>query len=307
MLAEIASDALRDRVLVLRTLPQFAALDEDDLSMLAEHAHLMLAPAGTVLSKNGDPLDRVFLLAAGAVDVSIGSNVQRLDDKGTIGLVPLLAGREHATEAVVRREATLVELPAKVVLSSFYESTSIARNTIRLAAQGLLAKRGNLPVRPEEAPPAEPGTFLERTPTLVEKMLVMRRQPLWARANIDALAEMCGHIEELRAPAGTLLWTAGEPAAHSFRLEYGIVRCTNDKGESVRVGGGQLLGGLDALAGAGYSYSVVTETDVILFKIRAATQIAIFEVHPQLAARLRTELSRALLAEQEGAPRAPVT
>src|SRR5688500_6079259 len=127
MLAEIASDALRDRVLVLRTLPQFAALDEDDLSMLAEHAHLMLAPAGTVLSKRGEPLDRVFLLAAGAVDVEIGAQVQRLEDKGTIGLVPLLAGREVATGAVVSREATLVELPAKVVLSSFYDSTSIAR------------------------------------------------------------------------------------------------------------------------------------------------------------------------------------
>ena len=53
MLAEIASDAVRDRVLVMRTLPHLAALDEDDLRLLAEEARLSHARAGERLFAEG--------------------------------------------------------------------------------------------------------------------------------------------------------------------------------------------------------------------------------------------------------------
>jgi len=300
VLGDIALDALRDRMLVLRTMPQFAALDEEDLMLLAERAHLVHAPAGSVLFREGAALDRVFLLAEGSVRVTRGSRQVLLDEGGEIGLLPLFAGRELAPAALVVRDATLLELPAEVVLSSFYDSVSIARNTIRLAAQALLERRDHLPPRTDDSEVVV-GTWHDRTPTLVEKMLLMRRSAVWARANLDAIAEVARHIEELRLDPGTQLWDIGEHATHSLRIEYGIIACTNARGETVRVGGGHMVGGLDALASVGHSYRAVTETKAILFRISAATQIAVLEVHPQIAARLRSELSRALLEEQEAA------
>src|SRR5690606_18722883 len=107
----------------------------------------------------------------------------------------------------------------------------------------------HLPMRPEEAGEPSVGRVLDRSPTLVEKMLVMRRSPVWAQANLDALAELCNHVEEHRVPAGTVVWDVGDPSTYASRLEYGIVRCTNALGETVRLGGGHLIGGLDAFAG----------------------------------------------------------
>ncbi|MBK8937499.1 MAG: cyclic nucleotide-binding domain-containing protein [Polyangiaceae bacterium] len=300
MLGEFASDAVRNRVLVMRTLPHLAALDEDDLSLLAEEARLSLARRGAVLFHEGEALDRVYFLAEGSVRVRRGAASSTVTAPAELGLTSLFAGLEQAKEAVAVTDATLIELPASVVLASFYESPSIARNTIRMAARALLARRGNLPVAPGEAPAeVAPGEYLDRTPTLVEKMLVMRRSPVWAHASLDAVAELCRHLEELRVPAGELLWDIGAPSDQSYRLEHGIVRCENAKGEVARVGGGHLIGGLDALAGLPRAYRALTEVPCIFFRIRASTQLAILEVHPQMAARLRLELARALVEEQE--------
>lgn len=298
MLAEIASDAVRDRVLVMRTLPHLAALDEDDLRLLAEEARLSHARAGERLFAEGDPLDRVYLLAEGSVRVGSGGRSRVASAPSELGLTSLFAGVEVAREAVALSASTLIELPASVVLASFYESPTIARNTIRMAARSLLARRGNLPVAPGEAASEAPGPYLERTPTLVETMLVMRSSPVWAHASLDAVAELCRHLEELRVPAGTQLWDIGASSDQSYRLAHGVVRCENAKGEVARVGGGHLIGGLDSLAGLPRVYRAVCETPCIFFRIQASTQLAILEVHPQLAARLRLELARALLEEQ---------
>lgn len=286
-------------MLVLRTMPQLAALDEDDLAILAEHAHLVVSRPGTRLFAEGDPLDRIYLLSHGAVRVRYAVGRERVIEQGEIGLHSLFAGREVTPEVTVLRESTLLELPARVVMSSFYDSPSIARNTIRMAARALLSRRENLPLRLDLSGEAELGRYPERSPTLVERMLTLRRMPLWSEANLDAIAEIAKHLEEVRVPASTLLWNIGEPSIHSVRLEHGIVLCENEKGDRVRVGSGHLLGGLDALAGLPRSYRVVTETDCVLYRIRASTQLAVLEVHPAMSARIRTELSRALLEEQE--------
>lgn len=295
MLGEIASDVLEGRVLVMRTMPQFSALDDDDLSLLAEHAHLSVARPGSVLFHEGEFIDRVYLMASGSVRINHGERSFVVPAKAEIGMHSLFAGREHALHVEVVQEATLIELPAKVVLSSFYDSVSIARNTIRQAARALLERRGNLPRSPLDPQPVDAGTHYERTPTLVEKIMGMRRSPVWANASLDAIAELCRMIEEQRVPAGTELWDIGDASTYSFSVQYGILTCTNVAGDSVRVGAGQLLGGLDALSGSVRSYRVVSETEAILFRIDASTQLAVLEVHPQLAARLRLELSRALL------------
>lgn len=295
MLGEIASDVLEGRVFVMRTMPQFAALDDDDLTMLAEHAHLSVVQPGTVLFHAGELIDRVYLMATGSVRIQGGERPFVLPAKAEIGMHSLFAGREHALHVEVLEEATMIELPAKVVLASFYDSVSIARNTIRQAARALLERRGNLPRPAHDDQQVNAGVHYTRTPTLVEKMMGMRRSPVWANASLDAIAELCRTIEEQRVPAGTELWNIGDASSYSFSVQYGILVCTNAAGDSVRVGVGQLLGGLDALSGSPRSYRVVSETEAILFRIDASTQLAVLEVHPQLAARLRLELSRALL------------
>jgi CRP-like cAMP-binding protein len=298
VLGDVALDAIRDRVLVLRRMPQLAELDHDDLALIAEHAHLVHARAGTVLLDEGTALERIFMLVEGEADVSKKGVTSSITGPRLIGMLELAAGIEVGPRLVLTKNSLLLELPGEIVSAMLYESPAIARSIVRLTARNLMKTRSNLPA-PTDSPEPALGTWTERPLTTVERMLALRRAPLWTRANLDALAELAKHIEEQRVPEGTVLWEIGEEANRSVRVEYGIVRCTNAEGESVRVGAGFQLGALDSLAGQPRSYRAVTETKAILYSIAAATQMAVLEVHANLAARLRVQLSRALLEAGE--------
>jgi CRP-like cAMP-binding protein len=294
VLGEVALDAIRDRVLVLRRMPQLSELEYDDLALMAEHAHLVHARAGTVLLDEGSTLERIFMLVEGEAEVSKNGVTSKITGPRLVGMLELSAGIEVAPRMVLTQKSLLLELPAEIVAAMLYESPAIARSIVRLTARNLMQTRSNLPA-PLDSPAPVEGTWSDRPLTTVERVLVLRRAPLWTRANLDALAELAKHIEEQRVPPGTVLWEIGDEANRTVRVEYGIVSCTNAEGENVRVGAGFQLGALDSLAGQPRSYRAVTETKAILYSVAAATQMAVLEVHANLAARLRVQLSRELL------------
>jgi len=299
VLGDVALDGIRDRVLVLRRMPQLAELEHDDLALLAEHAHLVHGRAGTVLLEENSALDRVFIMVEGKGELTRREIVTEITGPRIVGLLELSAGVEVAPGFALKERSLLLELPAEVMHAMLYENAAIARNIVRLTARGLLASRDNLPYSSEEAGEPREGTWNERSLTTVERVLALRRAPIWARANLDALAELAKHIEEQRVPPGTVLWEIGDEATRSVRVEYGIINCTNQAGSSVRVGAGFQIGALDSLAVQPRSYRAVTETKAILYSVPAATQLAVIEVHSNLAARLRVQLSRALLLAGE--------
>ncbi|MBL8739657.1 MAG: cyclic nucleotide-binding domain-containing protein [Myxococcales bacterium] len=298
MLGDVALDAIRDRVLVLRRMPQLAELDHDELALMAEHAHLVHARAGTVLLDENAALERIFMLVEGEAELTRKGIITTIVGPRLVGMLELSAGVDVAPRMMLTKNSLLLELPAEVVSAMLYEIPAIARGIVRLTAKNLLKTRSNLPA-PLDAPEPTEGTWTERPLTTVERVLVLRRAPLWTRANLDALAELAKHIEEQRVPPGTVLWEIGDEADRTVRVEYGIVSCTNADGERVRVGAGFQLGALDSLAGQPRSYRAVTETKAILYSVAAATQMAVLEVHANLAARLRVQLSRALLKAGE--------
>ncbi len=305
MLGEVAADVLRDRVLVLRRLPQLAELEHEVLVQLAEQAHLIHPRRGAVLLEEGKPLDRVFCVIEGSARVTQGDHSYVAAAPRTVGFRELSAGLSEAPRVELLEDSLVIELPAETLLTMLYELPSLARSMVRLSARALLRLRGNLPLRPDEATPPEMGVRRVRELTLVERIIALRRSPLWQHANLDAVAELSKHIVERHVEAGTVLFEIGDAAHHSFRLEYGIVRCENESGESVRVGAGFLIGSLDGIAAQPRSYRAVAETQAILFELSTATQLAVIEVHPELAARLRVELTRVGLMTERALGKAP--
>ncbi len=295
MLADLALEGVRDRMLLLRTNPNFAPLEDDDLLRIAEHARISHAAKGTILFREGDPLERIFLLTEGHVVVRFnGRTVADIRGQGGVGLLSLFAGLDTTPEAVAHEDSMLLELPAEIVRSNVFESFAIARNTLRLLALGLLERRGQLPV--PDAGGADVGVWRDREPTVVERVMMIRNGMFFSTAHLDAIAELARRAVEVRFAEGEALWQIGEPTSFSLRVEFGKVRCTNAKGESVVVGAGNVLGMMDALAGIQRSYDAVALTPLIVTKIETATQLAILEAHPQMASTLRMNLARAFLA-----------
>lgn len=295
MSGDVLGDSLRDRVFALRTIPEFAGLDDADLTLLAERSHFLRVRAGTMLMRHGAPIESVYLLVRGAIHLRDGAAETVLDGHGSAGILHLLAGRDAGPSCEVLRDATLLELSADSVLTLLFDSVGIARYTLRESARALIAQRGGLPSLPGGDASVDAGVYHARTPTWIEKILVVRRAPLWEHVKLDAVAELARHMEELRVDAGATLWELGDPATHGFRVQYGILRATNAEGVSVRIGSGQLLGGLEAMAGIPRTYTLATETRAILFRIDAAAQLAVMENHPQVAARLRLVLANTVL------------
>lgn len=295
MLADLALEGVRDRMLLLRKNPNFAPLEDDDLLRIAEHARISHVRKGTVICREGDPLKRIFLLTEGHVVVRFkGRTVADIRGQGGVGLLSLFAGLETTPEAIAEEDSMFLELPAEIVRSNVFESFAIARNTLRLLALGLIERRGQLPV--PDIGGAEVGVWRDREPTVVERVLMIRNGMLLATAHLDAIAELARRAVEVRFAEGDTLWHVGEPASFSLRIEFGKVKCTNAKGESVIVGAGNVLGMMDALAGIQHSYEAVALTPLITTKLEAATQLAVLEAHPQMASTLRMNLARAFLS-----------
>ncbi len=293
MLGDLAQAGVRDRVLMLRKNPNFAPLEDHDLLRIARHAKLRKAKKGTVLSRQGDPLERVWLVTDGRVEVRHDDRlVADMRGQGGVGLLSLFAGFEVGPSAVVLEDSVLLELPAEVVRINVFESFAIARNTLRLLAAGLLDRRGKLP---RVAGEPEVGVWRDREPTVVERVLMIRSGPLFGRAHLDAVAEIARRATEVRYPEAAELWHIGDQAAFSTRIEFGKVRCTNADGESVVVGAGTVLGIMDALAGVPRAYEALALTPLITTRFEASTQLAVLEVHPELASALRMSLARLFL------------
>lgn len=288
---------VRDRVLQLRALPSFAALDEDALILMAEDARVRVFHRGAHLLSQGRPVDRVFVVTGGRVEVRRKDVLLAVVDEGEVGLLALLAGDAHGVDAVALEPTTCLEIPADSVHRNMHESFAITRNTVRLLARELLERRGNLPVPPGTLAETDVGMWRTRPLTLVEKLLLLRATPLGQMANLDAAAEMARAMVEERIAPDEVLWSTGEPASSWVRIEYGRVRCTAEDGRSVEVGAGFVLGILDGWGDLPRSYQAVAETQLILQRMDLSAQLAVLETHTQMAQHITRFLARSLLGD----------
>ncbi len=288
---------VRDRVLQLRAMPSFAALDEDALILMAEDARVRRFAAGDRLLRQGRAIDRVFVVTSGRVEVTRKDVLVATVTEGEVGLLGLLAGDAQGVDAVAVEASTALEIPADTVHRNMHESFAITRNTVRLLARELLDKRGHLPVAPGALPESDVGVWRTRPLTLVEKLLLLRATPLGQIANLDAAAEMARAMTEERIEPGATLWSMGEPSTSWIRVEYGRVRCTAEDGRDVVVGAGFVLGILDGWGDLPRSYVATADTKLIVQRMDLSAQLSVLETHTQMAAHITRFLARSLLGE----------
>ncbi len=129
------------RLTVLRRVPLFAELSDDDLARIcAGAADVSLAP-GEVLFHEGDPGDRAFVVAAGSVEIlkATGSREALLavrSEGEVFGEMALLEAAPRSATARARTPTTLVSVPRGALDALLTTSPSAAR-----AVFGLLVRR----------------------------------------------------------------------------------------------------------------------------------------------------------------------
>lgn len=305
MLVEGDLPNVRARYLALRALPALQLLEPEALLPLAESSSFARFRAGSWIAREGEPLPAVYIIVEGRVEVRIdtelGEDGESARDTGrlvadparTVGFVSVLGQDPRGVSAYAHTDVLAMSAPSDVVLDLYESSFALLRNALRNAARAALEARRQLPppIDPDEEigePPSRPLTF-------VEKILLNRETPLFAGAPIDAVADLAAATEEVRLKAGDLLFELGARADFSFRIHHGRVRCIAERGDSVVVGPGMVLGGLDVAAMLPRSYTAEALTEVVGFRIRSEDFFGMLERHPQLGMKLLSLFSRQII------------
>ncbi len=104
-----------DRIELLKTIPLFESLEQDDLTALAGKLRESTVEAGTVVFSQGDEGDAMYVIVDGAIDIVAGNGKQRvtlasLFKQQYFGELSLLDGAPRSASAVASRETSLFAL-----------------------------------------------------------------------------------------------------------------------------------------------------------------------------------------------------
>lgn len=131
---------------ILRRYPYFAAAHDDSLRDLAMMCEEETIPSGTVMYREGDKADKMYILVEGEVDVqyTLGSGELRTVDTivaGELMMWSALVEPYKSTAVVTTREnCRLIAIDA-VQLRAFCEKDQVVANTMLLHLTKLLATR----------------------------------------------------------------------------------------------------------------------------------------------------------------------
>jgi CRP-like cAMP-binding protein len=167
-------EGLRDRILALRSQPLLAAVDDDGLLLLAEHARSARYRAGEIVAREGEASQGIFVVLEGSLVVSYqGKNVVTLNVGSAFGTIALLAGQPSGL-AIAGEGTRLLEIPVAAFENALDENHSLLRSALAITGSDVLKLRGNLPVDPHVPRQIDEGPYYCETKSMVERLLDLR-------------------------------------------------------------------------------------------------------------------------------------
>jgi len=298
---------IRDRVLSLRAYSMFDGLDDDALMLLAEHGTVGNYRDGDVISPEGEPTRALCLVEEGEICVYRAGQLLDIRKPGeAYGGLPLLA-RVPSTLAVASGDTATLEVPATAFEAALTQNFSLLRTTLRQLGASVLAMRGNLPTTETGERAVDEGSYYDEQRTLVDRLINLR-QSNFRHMNMEALIDLARSMVEVRLPAGSVLWRAGDPSTHALHVDVGRVRCTEADGRCAVIGRGFTIGVMDVWSGFRV-YEARTETAIIAYRIGVERFLALLEAHPEVGLDLLRGFAQDLLAGRRASlnPDAPRT
>lgn len=156
-----AAERLRPRVELLSELDLLAGADRRTLERLAAAAEEVAVPAGSVIIRQGDPADALWILVRGELSVSArgdGPQPRELPPvtaPGYVGELGLLHGIPRTATVQARTDSTLLRIDAADFLAAV--SASRPSPSLLSVAGTRIARTGGLGPPPEPGPSAVPA------------------------------------------------------------------------------------------------------------------------------------------------------
>ena len=294
-MAEPPLAGLRDRLLALRALGNLANVDDEALTLLAEHARYRVFRRGDIVGQPDRVPTAIQLVLDGSITMSRGGTTVFVAKSGDGLFVLPVVGGVPAGRAVADTITRTLEIPAPAFMAALEDNFSLLRNELRLLALSTVSTRGLLPVGSLPSALVEgAGEYPERPLTVVERVMRMKQGPFGVMS-VDALSEFARTMTEIRVRAGEQIWAVGESSLYTLHLHYGRVRCTAPDGGNVDVESPTMLGGLEVWSGLNRPYEVRALTDVVAWRVALEDLLMVLESHVQPTMQMLANAARTLL------------
>jgi CRP-like cAMP-binding protein len=284
------------RLLALKRNPTLSGLPAALLSVVAEYARDRLFPKGSVLLREGEPVESVFFVVEGRVHMTLRGRT--LGDAGPgagVGGIGFFARDPEGLGAVAETDVVALELDADRLLEIFEDNFPVLLHILRETCRELVCAARRVP-----------GELAARVPTLrepdglrseldlVERILLLREAPPFSRTSVSALAELAQGLAETHFEPGVELWAPGEPAGSMLLIVSGRVACTAGD-VSFDLGPGTPVGALESVADEPRFYRLVTLEPVVALQGSVEILIDVFEDNFEMAMDYLSVMSRWLL------------
>lgn len=289
-----------ERIHALRSLFGTSGPSTTALAALAAHSQAVRIPQGRQLMREGELSGLVYVVVEGElVAEGRGKLLGRFGPRNVVGSLAALARDPRGFDCTAARETIALRVRADDMLEVFEDHFELLQAVMEaLARASIEIRRGLLPHagydRELSPDPPLPSEALD----LVERMLSLRRT-LAMHTHIDELAELARAAQEVHYRKDAPLWFTQEAAANMLIVVRGSVRAHTQAGQSFRFGPGDLVGGLDTLAGTARWYDAVAERHVIALSLDRDTILDLCEDQAELGFDFLRLLAAMLLALRE--------
>ncbi len=259
----------------LEDIQLFRDLSESSRSLLQSRMVTREEKAGTVVVKEGDPGNALFVVSSGQVEVTKQGksgpvHLATLGPGAFFGEFALLSDRRRHATVTVARDGVFFEISRKVIADLTKNEPSFG-NTLRAFYRRRLL-----------------NTLIHSAP-FFHSLTAQERESLM------------GRLRFRRIPEKTRIISQGEPGGGFFLILIGTVRVTQ-RGEDgkervlAELGDGTYFGEMSLLRGGNAVASVSTVTPVEIVQLAAAEFYRVLSNYPQIWEEVNQEAKRRELA-----------
>jgi CRP-like cAMP-binding protein len=263
------------RVLWLRQFPWLGEAELPEVAMLAENLTEVRFAAGAVVAPAHARPPAVHFVVEG----ELANATRTWGPRTIVGALEVLAKRPLVQEVVAVRESRTLQLAETDVAEILEENFGVLRAALRGLAHGMPRTLARVIAPP---PLADPLGFVDR-------LMLLRTQPAYGGARLDALAALAHASAEVRFAPGTQIVRLGEPAVASFVIIEGWLA-----GPDGDLGPGHAIAALETLADLPHPATLESRTAVRALESSAGAIFDVLEDHSDLGIAMLAGFAGAL-------------
>jgi CRP-like cAMP-binding protein len=263
------------RAIWLRRIRWLATADLSDLALIAENLTEVQLAAGEIVATAGVPPCALHFV----IDGELGTDGRRWGAGGVVLALEAFARRPVAASLLAICDSRTLQLSTADLAEILEDNFAILRAALRGFASAVPAPT-RLPARP---PLGDPLGFVER-------LTLIRDQPMFSRARLDALAELAGASQEVRFVPGSAVVRVGDPAASAFVIVDGALASPDGA-----LGPGHTIGSIEMLAERPYPATIQAVAPVRALETSASALFDVLEDHADLGIAMLASFAATLL------------